>query len=59
MLAAVEKYILERKRPVTAKQIAQYLLISVTYARQLCKILANDSIEVKKIGRKNYYKKRD
>jgi len=59
MLAAVERYILERKRPVTAKQIAEYFLISVSYARSLCKILEKETVRIVKKDGRNYYTKRD
>jgi uncharacterized protein (UPF0216 family) len=59
VLAAVERYILERKKPVTAKQIAEYFLISVSYARSLCKILEKETVRIVKKDGRNYYTKRD
>ena len=59
MLAAVERYILERKKPVTAKQIAEYFLISPKYVNELCRILAKETIKVTKKNGRNYYSKRD
>jgi DNA-binding IscR family transcriptional regulator len=59
VLAAVERYILERKKPVTAKQIAEYFLISPSYVRELCRILAKESVEVTRKNGRNYYTKRD
>ena len=59
MLAAVERYILERKRPVTAKQIAEYFLISVSYARSLCKVLEKETVRIVRKDGRNYYTKRD
>lgn len=59
MLAAVERYILERKRPVTAKQIAAYFLTSPRYVNELCRILAKETIKVTKKNGRNYYSKRD
>jgi uncharacterized protein (UPF0216 family) len=59
VLAAVERYILERKRPVTAKQIAEYFLISVSYARSLCKVLEKETVRIVRKDGRNYYTKRD
>lgn len=58
MLAAVERYILERKKPVTAKQIAEYFLISPSYARSLCKILERETVRIVKKDGTNYYTKK-
>jgi uncharacterized protein (UPF0216 family) len=57
MLAAVERFILERKRPVTTKQIAEYFLISPSYARSLCRILEKETVRIVKKDGKNYYTK--